>query len=190
MCMSSIPARVMAADQNDLKPSIGRAIRLIARWSGSTILFRYFTWRSSMLPSLSVLYSSIAAMLAPLLSMVIFSGVPHWSMALRRKRAAALRSRLAVRRKSTVCPALSTARYILPLSLDADVRLVHAPARTHRALALPEDLIQHGRVLEHPAIQTGIGVNAALLHHFLQLPIADGINPIPTDTPKDDVPLE
>src|SRR6202049_4625968 len=143
-----------------------------------------------MLASFSLLYSSIAAVLAPLWSMVIFSGVPHWSMALRRKRAAALRSRLAVRRKSTVCPALSTARYILPLSLDADVRLVHAPARTHRALALPDDLIQHGRVLEHPAIQTGIGVNAALLHHFLQLPIADGINPIPTDTPKDDVPLE
>src|ERR1700674_1847156 len=144
-----------------------------------------------MLASLSLLYSSIAAVLAPLLSMVIFSGVPHWSMALRRKRAAALRSRLAVRRKSTVCPALSTARYILPLSLDADVRLVHAPARTHRALALPDDLIQHGRVLEHPAIQTGmVDVNAAREHHFFQLPIADGISHIPTDAPKDDVPLE
>src|SRR6202521_5739951 len=66
MCMSSIPARVMAADQNDLKPSIGRVSRLIARWSCSTTLFRYFTWRSSMLASLSVLHSSIAAVLAPL----------------------------------------------------------------------------------------------------------------------------
>jgi hypothetical protein len=108
--MSSIPASVMAADQNDLKPSIGRVIRLIARWSCSTILFRYFTCRSSMLASLAVLYCSIAAPLAPLLSMVIFFGVAH-SMALRRKRAAALRSRLAVRRKSTVRPALSTARH-------------------------------------------------------------------------------
>jgi hypothetical protein len=32
MCMSSIPARAMAADQSDLNPSIGRVIRLIARW--------------------------------------------------------------------------------------------------------------------------------------------------------------
>jgi len=78
--MSSIPARVMAADQKDLKPSIGRVIRLTARWSCSTTLFRYFTWRSSMQASLSVLYFSIAALLAPLLSMVIFSGLPHWSM--------------------------------------------------------------------------------------------------------------
>ena len=30
------------ADQNDLKPSIGRVFLLIARWSCSTRLFRYF----------------------------------------------------------------------------------------------------------------------------------------------------
>ena len=68
-CMTSMPVIVHRAAQNDLKPSIGRVIRLIARWSCSTTLFRYFTWRSSMLASLSVLYSSIAAVLAPLLSM-------------------------------------------------------------------------------------------------------------------------
>ena len=55
MCMSSIPARVMAGDQNDLNPSMGRVSRLIARWPCSTLLFRYFTWRSSMLASLAVL---------------------------------------------------------------------------------------------------------------------------------------
>ena len=31
MCMSSMPARVMAADQKDLNPSIGRSARLMAR---------------------------------------------------------------------------------------------------------------------------------------------------------------
>ena len=51
MCMSSIPARMMAVDQNDLNPHTGRVSRLIARWHCSTILFRYFTWRSSMLAS-------------------------------------------------------------------------------------------------------------------------------------------
>ena len=35
-----------------------------------------------------------------------------------------------------------------------------------------------------------IHLYTALLHHFFQLPIADGIRYIPTHTPKDDVPLE
>jgi hypothetical protein len=53
----------------------------------------------------------IAAVLAPLLSIVIFSGVPFHLIALRKNLSAALRSRLAVSRKSTLAPALSTARY-------------------------------------------------------------------------------
>jgi hypothetical protein len=48
------------------------------------------------------------AVLAPLLSIVVFSGVPFWPIALRKKRSSALRSRLAVNRKSTVARALST----------------------------------------------------------------------------------
>jgi hypothetical protein len=72
---------------------------------------------SSMPASCSALWLSIAAVLAPLLSIVIFSGVPFHLIALRTNRSAALRSRLAVSRKSTVVPALSTARY----------RYIHAP---------------------------------------------------------------
>jgi hypothetical protein len=53
----------------------------------------------------------LGAVLAPLLSIVTFSGVPLLPMALRRKRSGTLQSRLAVSRKSTVAPALSTARY-------------------------------------------------------------------------------
>ena len=41
--MVSIPAMMILALQNDLKPSIGRVIRLMARWSCSTMLLRYFT---------------------------------------------------------------------------------------------------------------------------------------------------
>ena len=55
MCMSSIPARVTAADQKDLNPDIGRTSRLIARWSCSTMLLRYLTWRISMSASCSAL---------------------------------------------------------------------------------------------------------------------------------------
>ncbi|MFT5334560.1 MAG: hypothetical protein ACI9GB_002471, partial [Halioglobus sp.] len=47
---------------------------------------------------------------APLLSMLIKLGLPLESMALFRKRKAAFLSRLAVSRKSTVLPCLSTAR--------------------------------------------------------------------------------
>jgi hypothetical protein len=50
--------------------------------------------------------------LAPLLSIVIFSGVLLLLIALRRKRSAALQSRLVVSRKSTVAPVgTDTSRY-------------------------------------------------------------------------------
>ena len=38
--MTSIPAIVHRAAQNDLKPSIGRVSRFTARWSCSTMLLR------------------------------------------------------------------------------------------------------------------------------------------------------
>ena len=41
--MISIAAMLLLAFQNDLKPSIGRVIRLIARWSCSTMLL----WRKA-----------------------------------------------------------------------------------------------------------------------------------------------
>ena len=56
---------------------------------------------------------------------------------------------------------------------------------------LPKGLVQGGRELQHPAIETGmIHLNAALVHHFFQLPIADGIRYLLTHTPKDEVPLK
>ena len=79
--MVSIPAKMLAADQNDLKPSIGCTIFLIARWSCSTMLFRYFVRRSSMSAPESARMFLIAAVLAPLLSILIFSGTPLRSMA-------------------------------------------------------------------------------------------------------------
>src|ERR1017187_9505245 len=71
---------MLAADQNDLKPSIGCTIFLIARWSCSTMLFRYFVRRSSMSAPESARMFLIAAVLAPLLSILIFSGTPLRSM--------------------------------------------------------------------------------------------------------------
>src|SRR5450830_1894562 len=84
------------------------------------MLLRYFTCRTVIEISLLALIASMAALLAPLLSMVTFAGTPLGCMALAKKRMAAALSRLAVRRKSTVLPSLSTARYRyfqIPLTL-------------------------------------------------------------------------
>jgi hypothetical protein len=48
MCMRSMPTSVLWAASNDLNPSMGRVTRLTARWSCSTILFKYFTCRMMM----------------------------------------------------------------------------------------------------------------------------------------------
>ena len=67
-----MPASTMLAQRNDLKPSFGRIIRLINRWSFSTMLFRYLDWRNWIGTPVSAMTLAIAAVLAPLLSIVIF----------------------------------------------------------------------------------------------------------------------
>src|SRR5476649_2541508 len=110
MCMSSTPASTQPAPRNDLRLSIGLVTRLMARWSCSTMLLRCLTWRTTIGTSRPALTASMAALLAPLLSMATLSGAPFSRMALSKKRFAAAMSRLAVRRKSMVFPCLSTAR--------------------------------------------------------------------------------
>jgi hypothetical protein len=41
ICIVSIPANMARAQRRDLKPSIGRVMRLMARWSCSIMLFMY-----------------------------------------------------------------------------------------------------------------------------------------------------
>ena len=91
-----MPANVARADQNDLKPNMGRVRRLMKRWSCSTMLFKYLHWRILTRLFSSVLNCFIAAVLAPLLSILIKLGLPLDPMALFKKRRAAFLSRLAV----------------------------------------------------------------------------------------------
>ena len=77
-------------------------IRFTARWFCSTMLLRHFDWRSSISRQASALTLWIAAVLAPLLSMVIFWGRSCRLMARSRWRCAAALSRLAVSKKSTL----------------------------------------------------------------------------------------
>jgi hypothetical protein len=51
MCISSMPASTEPAAQNKLKLSIGLVTRLMARWSCSTMLLRYLTWRTRIGPA-------------------------------------------------------------------------------------------------------------------------------------------
>src|SRR5690242_5125047 len=83
-------------------PNISLTFRFTARWSCSTILFRYLHCRRAMEVLWVRLYRVIAAVLLPLWSIVIFSGSPWVRMALWRKASAASRSRLGVSRKSMV----------------------------------------------------------------------------------------
>ena len=47
MCMSSYPCNVFHAVSAEKKPRPGLTLRLMKRWSYSTMLLRYFTCRSS-----------------------------------------------------------------------------------------------------------------------------------------------
>jgi hypothetical protein len=67
MCMVSMPAMMRLADPKDLNPIIGRMRRLIARWSCSTRLFKYFDWRKAMAAPLSAIKPRTATVFAPLL---------------------------------------------------------------------------------------------------------------------------
>src|SRR5512144_3090540 len=80
----------------------------------------------------------------------------------------------------------------LPLSLNLDVGLIHSPAGAHRALlALPESGFQLRSKLLDPAVNVGmIDLDATLLHHFLQIPVAQRISQIPTSTEQDEVFFE
>ena len=76
MGIVSMPAIRMRAHRKVLNPSVDRVIRLMARRSCSTMLLRYFDWRSSMAKPLSAWKLTMAAVLEPLLSIVMFSGRP------------------------------------------------------------------------------------------------------------------
>jgi len=73
--------KMMRAQRKLLNPSVGRAMRLIARWSCSTTLFRYFDCRILIGTSRSALIAFSPARFAPLLSMITVSGTPFPAIA-------------------------------------------------------------------------------------------------------------
>ena len=86
ICINSMPVSTHLTDRNGLKFSIGLVTRFTARWFCSTMLFRYLTCRTLMGVSPLALISFMAALLAPLLSIVILSGTSSRLMARSRNR--------------------------------------------------------------------------------------------------------
>ncbi len=107
----SIPAIVLLADSKSLKPNPWLIRHLINRWSCSTILFRYLHCLISIFDQFLLLYNWMADLLDPLLSMLISSGIPLFSIALFKNLWAENLILFLVSRKSTVLPFLSTALY-------------------------------------------------------------------------------
>ena len=73
-------------------------------------------------------------------------------------------------------------------TFDFHIGLVQSPAGTNRALAGAKLLIQQRGVFRDPTIERGmVNLDAALFHHFLDLPIAYWICHVPADAPEDDL---
>jgi hypothetical protein len=86
---------------------------------------------------------------------------------------------------------LSLCLPLLQLALGLFVGWVHSPAATHPTLSRPKGLIQQRRILEHPAVETGmVDLNASFFHHLLKLAVADRVRHIPAHTPKGRSPAQ
>lgn len=82
-----------------------------------------------------------------------------------------------------IAVAIDRSVQILPLASEPDVRFVHPPARADGAFAPSERGYQHRRDLDRPAMDGGvINDNAALGHHFLNVPQAQRIGRVPANT--------
>ncbi len=122
MWMFSMPVIVALAEWKFLNPNVGLVRFFTNLWSCSMMLLRYLFCRISIsLPFSTFSFrESRAALLLPLLSTLTLAGLPLLPMALLKKALAATLSLLALSKKSTVCPSLSTALYKythLPFSL-------------------------------------------------------------------------
>src|SRR5450756_1905413 len=72
---------------------------------------------------------------------------------------------------------------ILPLALNLDVCLVHAPTPADLALRAPKCLLQHWQQFDRPAVHGRvIDRTPTLGHHFLQIPKSKRIRTTPTHT--------
>ena len=136
---------------------------------------------------LSATMPRTAAVLAPLLSIVIFSRTACRLFALEEP---ARGGQITVRWKQEIDPLaelVDAAIQVLPLATDQDVRLVHAPRQSDRQLTLSKHRREHRQYLQRPAMNRGvINADATLGHNLLEVAQTQGIRRIPADAYKHD----
>lgn len=77
---------------------------------------------------------------------------------------------------------------VFPDALDLDVRLVHAPAVTNRALVFARHFLDQRQEADRPSVDRRmVDRHAALLHHLLEVPVAQRISRVPADADQDHV---
>ena len=81
---------------------------------------------------------------------------------------------------------INSATKILPLSSHADISLIHPPGIAYWASAAAPLLVELRIVVLNPSQDRGMRqINAALSHHLAQIPIAEFVDDVPTDTKTD-----
>ena len=110
------------------------------------LVYRISTFRPALI-------EEIAALLAPLLSIVTLFGSPFAPMALSKKRFAAAMSRFAVSKTVDGFALLvDSAVEVFLEALDLDVCLIHAPAAADRALVFPRHLLDEWQETNSPPL--------------------------------------
>ena len=134
----------------------------------------------------------MAALLAPLLSIATLSGTPLAFMAFSKNRKAAASSRLCGHQKVNRLTFLVHGPVeIFPNAFSFRISLDHPLAVAHRALVLAEHVLKQGQKPDGPAVDGEmINTNAALLHHFLKMAIAQRIGCVPADANQSHVDWE
>ena len=144
---------------------------------------RYFDWRISMSAPLSAHMPTMAAVLAPLLSIVIFSNTLCRSMARSENRLAAARLRCARNWEvDRVARAADRAGQALPLAVEFDLGFVRSPARACWPLAPTKHHCQRRQQRDLSLMNRGVvDDDATLGHHFIDLPQAQRMVRLPAN---------
>src|SRR5471030_342323 len=194
MCMSSTPASTQPAPRNDLKLSIGLVTRLMARWSCSTMLLRYLTWRTTIGTSRPALTASMAALLAPLLSIVHGDLVGNTVLAHGLVEEAFRGGHVPLGGQKKVdgfSLLVDGTVKIFPDAFDLDVGFVHAPAAADRAFVLAGQFLNQRQEANSPPVDRRmVDRHAALLHDLFQVPVAQRVSHIPANADQDHIDWE
>jgi hypothetical protein len=192
MCMVSMPAMILTADLKDLNPIIGRVRLLMALWSCSTMLFKYLHCRSSMSTPLSATSARTAAVLAPLLSMVIFFG--HVVQVDRALEEATRSGHVTVGGQEEVhrlAELVDRAVQVLPLTAYQHIGLVDSPGTANRQLAAAQHRRQYRQHLQRPAVNgCVVDQHATLGHHLFKVAQTQRVGGVPPHAHQHDFQRE